>query len=223
MNVALESKYYLFNPGAKTITFQNYHIREQDIVTITNLTTNDLIYNFTCSDEGGIFENNVLTLAYDTTTMNATDNLLVVVVVESKEVSLLQKLVEEVSDLSLLLKPISSVNSEDSILGDIIVSKLETLSPFKYDSRNITTATTTVVLRGRGILKRIVFNSPTNNLVVIYDNIVAFGKKIATIDPSATTDPFYIDYDVEFFTGLTVVTEGTPDLTVISRRATDIN
>lgn len=81
--------------------------------------------------------------------------------------------------------------------------------------KNISTNTTTVCKYGAGTLHRIVVNNPTNNAVTVYDNTSAAGSKIATIDPDTSAVPFTLDYDCPFWIGLTIVTAGTPDITVI--------
>lgn len=67
---------YTFDPIAKTITFNDYtSIDLERVLLITNTTNNTIIYNFADSTKGGTVSGNVLTLTFDTTTMNATDRL----------------------------------------------------------------------------------------------------------------------------------------------------
>jgi hypothetical protein len=69
---------YAFNPTAKTVTFSglSQQITLANILLITNVTANTIIYNFASSSTGAVsFANNVLTLDYDTTSMNSTDVL----------------------------------------------------------------------------------------------------------------------------------------------------
>ena len=82
---------YIFNPAAKTITFSGLRqsISLQNILLITNTTANTIIYNFADSTTGAVsFNNNVLTLDYDTSAMSSTDKLQIYVDVESYEESL---------------------------------------------------------------------------------------------------------------------------------------
>lgn len=81
--------------------------------------------------------------------------------------------------------------------------------------KHISTATTTVCKYGAGTLHAIIMNNPTNNFVTIYDNIVAGGAVIAIINPGSSATPFELHYDADFYTGLTIVTAGAPDMTVI--------
>ena len=82
---------YTFNPGAKTITFSglSQSITLRNILLITNVTENTIIYNFADSNTGAVsFNNNVLTLDYNTSSMSASDVLQVFLDVESYEDSL---------------------------------------------------------------------------------------------------------------------------------------
>lgn len=82
---------YIFNPTAKTVTFTgvDYELTLANILLITNVTDNIIIYNFasTVLGESG-FENNTLALTYDTTSMSSTDTLQIFLDVESYEESL---------------------------------------------------------------------------------------------------------------------------------------
>ena len=82
---------YIFNPAAKTITFTGlqYTITLANILLITNTTANTIIYNFADSTNGAVsFASNVLTLDYNTASMNATDALQIYIDVESYEDSI---------------------------------------------------------------------------------------------------------------------------------------
>lgn len=80
---------------------------------------------------------------------------------------------------------------------------------------NITTATTTAVKSGSGIVERIVVNKVgSSSTVTVYDNTAGSGTKIATIN-SDSLGTYH--YGCRFGTGLTVVTVGTPDVTVVYR------
>lgn len=82
---------YTFNPAANTITFSGLRqdISLQNILLITNTTANTIIYNFADSTTGAVsFNNNVLTLDYNTSAMASTDKLQIYVDVESYEESL---------------------------------------------------------------------------------------------------------------------------------------
>jgi hypothetical protein len=82
---------YTFNPGAKTVTFSGLAraITLSNILLITNVTRNTIIYNFADTATGATnFNNNTLTLTYDTTSHSASDVLQIFLDVESKDESL---------------------------------------------------------------------------------------------------------------------------------------
>jgi len=84
-----------------------------------------------------------------------------------------------------------------------------------YQSKNITTQTTTTLKSAPGVLHTISINTPANSgTITVYDNTVGSGTKIATIT-SFTGVPANLIYDVNFWTGLTIVTAvAAPDITV---------
>jgi hypothetical protein len=85
-------------------------------------------------------------------------------------------------------------------------------------STNITTATTTTVKSGQGILRAIIFNKPVVlGVTTICDNTAASGTKIGTItNPAALLQQqMVIPYNVRFQTGLTIVTSTADDITVV--------
>jgi hypothetical protein len=67
---------YLFDKSLKKITFSNLEsIDLERILLITNVTDNTIIYSFADPLLGGSVVGNVLTLAYNTTSMSNTDSL----------------------------------------------------------------------------------------------------------------------------------------------------
>ena len=83
----------------------------------------------------------------------------------------------------------------------------------RYKYVNVTTATTTLVKTGLGILAGITVNGGTLGAITVYDNTAAAGPKIATIAVSYAGQ--VIPFGVGFTTGLTVVTGAATDITVI--------
>jgi hypothetical protein len=82
---------YTFNKTAKTVTFSGLRqsITLANILLITNVTANTIIYNFADSTKGAVsFNNNILTLDYDTTSMADTDVLQIFLDLPSNEESL---------------------------------------------------------------------------------------------------------------------------------------
>lgn len=67
---------YTFNAATKEVTFVTTStIGLSQLLIITNVTTNQIIYNFADPNAGGTIVNNVLTLDFDTTSMSNTDSL----------------------------------------------------------------------------------------------------------------------------------------------------
>lgn len=67
---------YTFNATTKQITFNTTDVvLLNQVLIITNVTDNIIIYNFSDSTKGGTLINNVLTLTFDTTSMSNTDSL----------------------------------------------------------------------------------------------------------------------------------------------------
>lgn len=82
---------YSFDKTAKTVTFSGLRddITLSNILLITNVTANTIIYNFADSTKGAVsFNNNVLTLDYDTSAMANTDVLQIFLDLPSNEESL---------------------------------------------------------------------------------------------------------------------------------------
>lgn len=81
---------------------------------------------------------------------------------------------------------------------------------------NITGQATTTVKSVPGVLHAITFNNPVaTSVVTIYDNTTNAGTKIGTITVPASPMPVTLLYDVNFGTGLTIVTAtASSDITV---------
>jgi hypothetical protein len=85
-------------------------------------------------------------------------------------------------------------------------------------SVNITGAATTTVKTGAGILRRIAFNKfVALGVATIYDNTAGSGTVLATITlPAALlSSNGSIEYNLNFATGLTIVTSVAFDMTVV--------
>lgn len=62
---------YTFNAASQTITLNGFtSIDLEGLLLVTNVSTNQIIYNFADPALGATVSSNVLTLAYDTTTMS---------------------------------------------------------------------------------------------------------------------------------------------------------
>lgn len=67
---------YTFKASSKKIVFNTTDIVDlAQVLIITNVTDNVIIYNFADPAKGGVIVNNELTLTFDTTTMSDTDSL----------------------------------------------------------------------------------------------------------------------------------------------------
>lgn len=85
------------------------------------------------------------------------------------------------------------------------------MNPLNYT--NITSATTTTVKSGKGVLRSININTTAAGAITVYDNTAASGTKIATFPSSAVVGTR--DFGCRFGTGLTIVTAAASDITVI--------
>jgi hypothetical protein len=125
---------YTFNAATKQITFNTTEsIKLENILVITNVTDNVIIYNFADPTKGGVIVGNVLTLTYNTTTMSNTDSLQIFLDYKStpstdESVVLLRRLVQ-------LLTPIATQDSSqrqrvsvESISGSTTIGTVQTLS-----------------------------------------------------------------------------------------------
>ena len=78
MKIQIDQSRFTFDKTAKTITFLDYTTLELcEILFIANATAGVTIYDFTKATHNGTVSGNVLTLTYDTTSMNNADSLLV--------------------------------------------------------------------------------------------------------------------------------------------------
>jgi hypothetical protein len=80
----------------------------------------------------------------------------------------------------------------------------------------ITTATTTQVKGGRGVLKRIIVNTPVSTGTIgLIDGTAGTTVNIGQIVSTADLKPYFIDFDIQFSSGLRIVTTQTQDITVV--------
>ena len=89
----------------------------------------------------------------------------------------------------------------------------------KVEQRNnatyISTATTTVVKTGAGLLHTIVVQGGTTGTIIGYDNTAASGTILFSFDTTVALATY--TFDVSFAVGLTVVTSAATKLTVSAR------
>lgn len=90
---------------------------------------------------------------------------------------------------------------------------------YAHSFKNIASNATTTVKSGTGRLVALVFNKAgaSSNTATLYDNTAGSGTKIATLDTTTVVAPVAVNYNLQFDTGLTVVTAtGTAaDITVV--------
>lgn len=104
---------YVFDKTAKTVTFSGVSITQEQILLITNTTTQNIIYSFADSSMGGSLAGSVLTLTYDTTSMSNTDKLQIYVDIPD--------VVQDVFDSSTLTE-LQSFNTDSTFMLRCLVS-----------------------------------------------------------------------------------------------------
>jgi len=78
-----------------------------------------------------------------------------------------------------------------------------------------TTAATTVLKYGAGVLHHITLNNPVGTLITVYDDTAGTSNIIAIVSTPAQANPVTLTYNVPFNNGLKVVTTGTWDYTIV--------
>lgn len=151
---------YSFDKTAKTVTFSGLRgdLTLANILLITNVTANTIIYNFADSTKGAVsFNNNVLTLDYDTSAMANTDILQIFLDLPSNE--------ESLHDLLRRMNKILESNAT----VDIYQRQRVVLDAIGNNRGNATEITTTIPVSGtvsasvnNGVASQAVSNSATN-------------------------------------------------------------
>ena len=117
-------KNYTFNAAAKTVTFNDYaELQLEQVLLITNVTDNIIIYNFGSPTTGGSLAGNVLTLDYNTTTMDNADNLQVFMDVDD-ELAIADQIaqLDNQSILNEIRAAIQGVATARGVAGDLRVT-----------------------------------------------------------------------------------------------------
>lgn len=113
----------------------------------------------------------------------------------------------------------STTNSDNVSLTSTIAGEdipndlLKTEQRYSYNV--ITTATTTTVKSGSGLLHKIIVTGGTTGTIVIYDSTTATGTKIADFDTTNAIASY--EFNAKFITGLTIVTSAATKITVCYR------
>lgn len=151
---------YTFNAVTKKITFNTAStISLSQLLLITNVTTNQIIYTFADPSTGGSIANNVLTLDFDTTAMSNTDSLQIFL--DSLTTPASDEMLQSVQDQTellgrvvKLLEPSSRANAAGMQQVDIAGSTAVVLngqysSYFGAQSSTVFTAESTFNLQSR--------------------------------------------------------------------------
>ena len=113
----------------------------------------------------------------------------------------------------------SLVNTQPTYMQTQIAGEDLAADVMKVEHRNsfgqISTATTTTVLSGSGVLHSIVITDSVASAITVYDNTAGSGTVIALFAASTLEGTFL--FDVAVGTGITVVTVGASDITVTYR------
>lgn len=164
---------YTFDKTAKTVTFTDYTtIRLDSILLITNVTDNVIVYNFADPSLGGTVTNNVLTLTYDTSSMDNTDKLQIFyeadnTLATSANQTTLESLIETLQELSARLMVLASMsNPGQPALRTIPIASVSTA----VTGTVAVSAVTTLTNFGTGIPAKEVADD-MNNLLVTLANI----------------------------------------------------
>lgn len=108
---------YTFSPSTKQITLNEpTQIKIEQILLITNITDNTIIYNFADNSLGGSISNNVLTLNYNTTLMTETDSLQIFIDTPNIDFIALNNLLTD--GLSEIVHQLQSIRN-DSGMADV--------------------------------------------------------------------------------------------------------
>lgn len=119
--------------------------------------------------------------------------------------------------LQARIENVNSGGSTSNVLMECRTSAISRLGPLETNNTFFhgTTAATTVLKYGAGMLHRIVLNNAVGTLITIYDNTAGSGTVIGIINTPATANAITLEYKVSFNVGLTIVSTGTWDFTVI--------
>lgn len=121
--IGIEKGSYSFDKVAKTITINGFkNITLERFLVITDITNNNIIYNFADNTLGGTLSNNVLTLTYNTNVAGFanTDNLMIVYWDEDPQ----QVTIQDIADLMTR----RDVGFLRRIENDMITGKIVTIS-----------------------------------------------------------------------------------------------
>jgi hypothetical protein len=154
---------YTFNAATRQVTISiGSDITLSNVLLITNVTANTIIYNFASSTLGQTsFSNNVITLDYDTSSMSNNDVLQIYLDLESNEETLHTLL----RRMNKLLESNAVVDS--SLRQRVVVEAAPTTAV------TLATAPTTAVTNTTGFGTAYTINTPTNPYGQVSSNVLA--------------------------------------------------
>lgn len=168
---------YTFDSSAKTVTFTDYTtIRLDSLLLITNVTDGIIIYNFASPTLGGTVTNNVLTLTYNTSSMDNADKLQIfyddseVQPANTELQTTLYSLTETLQELTARLTVIASMaNSGAPALRVIPIASVSTAVTGSLTTAG--TVSTVASLTALGAVPGTLVGNAQNNVLVELANI----------------------------------------------------
>ena len=141
---------YSFNASTKKITLNELtSIKIEQILLITNITDNTIIYNFADSNLGGSVVGNVLTLKYDTALMDNLDSLQIFIETPNTDfVQLNNLLTDGIAEIVHQLQSLRNDGGMADVLGRVRCA-VETL-PTLGTCTNVTTVATATNVANMG-------------------------------------------------------------------------
>ena len=195
---------YTFSASAKQITLTNYpSLRLDQILLITNVTDNIIIYNFADPTAGGTLAGNVLTLLYNTTSMSDSDRLQIFIddyTVPATEASLtaVQVKIDNTNTLLNALTAKQDTFNFDISSVNVNTNELEGLT--RTVNVSITATNNNLVTFNRQLTGQVLaFNNQlsgqvqtlntqlTGQLFTINQNVSSTNPRLSSIDTKLTT------------------------------------
>ena len=195
---------YTFSAAAKQVTLTDYpSIRLDQILLITNVTDNIIIYNFADPTAGGTLAGNVLTLGYNTAAMSDSDRLQIFIddyVVPSTEASLTAVRIR-IDNTNTLLNVLtarqdtinisaSTINLNTDEVEGLIRTTNSNLTGIDLDITTFNTQVTGQILTfNRQLTGQLdTFNRQlTGQVLTINQNVSATNPRLSSIDVKLTT------------------------------------
>jgi hypothetical protein len=190
---------YVFDKDAKTITFTSYsNIKLESVLAVINQTAGITIYEAANVLKGGVVSTNVLTLTFDTTTMNDDDELYILYhdsdIVDGDPLELIRPAIlggkaVDVTTYAPAYSPGDAVSAAfDKNTGALIVAQ-GNLDPALDISRAIASSTSNISYTGLSYFRSLLVNTSFQNIKSSAGNI--YGIRIINKDASLIYVKFY--------------------------------